>query len=172
MDNIISVCLEENKATLKFPRCNIEAKAYIGKNGLTNNKVEGDGKTPIGEFNLGTLLGMSDVFNKYGLEYNYINENMYWVDDIKSKYYNKLVDISKDVTDWKSGEHLIDYSVQYEYLIEVKTNPLNIPGKGSAIFLHCSTNNPTLGCVSIDKKYMKLIMENIDKDTKIKIYKK
>lgn len=95
---------------------------------------------------------------------------MYWVDDYKSKYYNQLVDIQKVEKDWSSAEHLIDYIEQYEYLIEIKTNPNNIPQEGSAIFLHCTTNNPTAGCISINSQIMKKIIDNISKDTKIIIY--
>ena len=48
----------------------------------------------------------------------------------------------------------------------------NIPEKGSAIFLHCSNNKPTAGCVAIDKESMKEIIENIDEYTIIEIWKK
>lgn len=173
MDNKIYVYItEKSKGILKFPKCNIETNAYIGKNGITQEKKEGDQKTPIGEFELGIILGMnSDEKNNNELKYTQINEEMYWVDDPKSKYYNQLVELSKVEKDWDSSEHLIDYKVQYEYLIEIKTNPNNIPGKGSAIFLHCSNNCPTAGCVAIDKESMKQIVQNINKDTKIKIYK-
>lgn len=98
-----------------------------------------------------------------------ITKDMYWVDDSESRYYNQLVDISKVEKDWNSAEHLIDYPIQYEYLVEIKTNPKNIPGKGSAIFLHCTNNKPTAGCVAINKENMKKIIENISKQTKIKI---
>jgi len=99
-----------------------------------------------------------------------ITKDMYWVDDEKSKYYNQLVDISKIKKDWNSAEHLVDYPIEYEYLIEIKTNPKNIPGKGSAIFLHCTNNKHTSGCIAVDKKAMKKIVENINEDTKIIIY--
>lgn len=172
MNNKINVYINPNgTATLKFPKCNIETNAYIGKNGTTTDKKEGDGKTPIGEFELGLVMGThssQEISNKK-IEYKQINNNMYWVDDSKSKYYNKLVDISKTQKDWESSEHLIDYPVQYEYLIEIKTNPQNIPEKGSAIFLHCENNNATQGCISINKDIMKQIIENIDQHTKIKI---
>lgn len=110
--------------------------------------------------------------NKNGLNYTQINEEMYWVDDCKSKYYNQLVEISKVKKDWDSAEHLIDYKVQYEYLIEIKTNPNNIPGKGSAIFLHCTNNCPTAGCIAVDRESMKTIVQNINKETKIEICRK
>lgn len=96
---------------------------------------------------------------------------MYWVDDSKSKYYNQLVDISKVEKDWNSAEHLIDYQIQYEYLIEIKTNPNNTPEKGSAIFLHCANNKATEGCIAVDTEIMRKIVENIDTYTKIEILK-
>lgn len=171
-NNIYVIPKTKNTGILKFSKCNIETKAYIGINGLTKEKTEGDGKTPIGEFELGIILGTQDIVkNNNGLQYNKINKNMYWVDDSKSKYYNKLVDISKVEKDWASAEHLIDYPVQYEYLVEIKTNPKNIPEDGSAIFLHCEANKPTAGCVAINKQCMKEVIENIDKNTKIVICK-
>ncbi len=97
---------------------------------------------------------------------------MFWVDDSKSKFYNQLVDISKVNKDWNSAEYLIDYPIQYEYLIEIKANPRNIPEKGSAIFLHCTNNEKTAGCVAVDRQIMKKILENIDNKTKIEIIRK
>lgn len=69
--------------------------------------------------------------NINGIKYTQITEDMYFIDDPKSKYYNELVSIKDIEKDWNSAEHLIDYKVQYEYLIEIKTNPENIKGKGS-----------------------------------------
>lgn len=145
-------------------------EAYIGKNGTTKEKEEGDLKTPIGEFELGIILGIHPVEEvNSNLNYGQITEDMYWIDDSKSKFYNQLVNISKVEKDWNSAEHLIDYPIQYEYLVEIKTNPNNIPGKGSAIFLHCDNNKATAGCVATNNKIMKKIIENIDKDTRIEI---
>ncbi len=131
-NNKIKVIIEDNNdAILEFPKCNIKTKAYIGKNGATPKKQEGDGKTPIGEFELGIAMGMhnnQEILNKK-IEYKQITNNMYWVDDSKSKYYNKLVDISQTKKDWESSEYLIDYPLQYEYLVEIKTNPKNEPKK-------------------------------------------
>lgn len=169
IDNKIYVFVtDENMAILRYPQYNIKTTAYIGKNGVTTNKKEGDGKTPLGEFELGITLGKYEKTNNINeINYMQITENLYWVDDIKSKYYNQLVDITKTAKDWNSAEHLIDYPIQYEYLIEIKTNPKNIQSKGSAIFLHCTNNKPTAGCVAIDRNIMKKIIENIDEKTKI-----
>ena len=92
---------------------------------------------------------------------------MHWVDDVNSKFYNQLVDITKVRKDWNSSEHLIEYPKQYEYAIEIKTNLRNIPNKGSAIFLHCSVGKPTAGCVAIDSQYMKLLLEKLQNNAVI-----
>ena len=47
MKNKIYVNVTEfNRGILKFPKCNIEVPVYIGRNGVTKAKREGDGKTP------------------------------------------------------------------------------------------------------------------------------
>lgn len=173
MENKIYVFVSENNiGTLKFPKYNIEANAYIGRNGITNEKKEGDGKTPLGEFELGIVLGTHPIVKlKKAKNYKQINKNMYWVDDLKSKFYNKLIDTLSIKKDWDSAEHLIDYPIEYEYLIEIKSNPKNILGNGSAIFLHCANNKSTAGCVAVDRKIMKKIIDNIDEQTKIVILK-
>ena len=169
--NKIYVLVKEgNKGILKFPKYDIKTTAYIGKNGVTSEKQEGDGKTPLGKFKLGIMLGTHPRPKSANrLKYLQITEDMYWVDDSNSKYYNQLVNISEVEKDWNSAEHLIDYPIQYEYLIEIKTNPNNIPQKGSAIFLHCSNSEPTAGCIAVDRETMKRLIENVNKKTKIEI---
>lgn len=171
-DNKIYVDINNNTAILRFQAYNIETIAYIGKNGATPNKNEGDGKTPLGVFDLGLAIGIhspKEFENKLKIKYIQINDDMYWIDDPKSKYYNTLVELSKVNKDWSTAEHLIDYKKQYEFAIEIKSNPQNIPNKGSAIFLHCIKDYYTNGCIAIDRLVMKKILELIDKNTKIEI---
>ncbi len=146
----------------------MQADAYVGQNGMTKVKKEGDKKTPIGVFNVGLAFGTNEQINCI-LKYININENLYWVDDVNSIYYNRLVDITNVKQDWTTAEHLIDYPVQYEYALEIKTNPQNVKGNGSAIFLHCSNNIPTAGCVAIEKEKMRELLSVIDENTKIEI---
>ncbi len=170
-DNTIYVDIKDvNLAILKYPKKNIEVNAFIGENGSTLKKHEGDNKTPLGTFKLGLILGThnpGEINTK--LKYIQITKDMYWIDDINSKYYNTLVNINDTKCDWNSAEHLIEFPVQYEYIIEIKNNPENIPGKGSAIFLHCSNMISTHGCVAIDSLTMKKIIESINEETKIEI---
>lgn len=176
MQKIIVTQLEnQSKATFQFfnnDKLQINTTAYIGKNGITDNKQEGDGKTPKGTYEFGIAFGTHNKekakVNNF-IKYITINNNLYWVDDCKSKYYNEMVDTTKVKKDWNSAEHLIKYPKQYEYAIEIKTNPRNIPNNGSAIFLHCSAEKPTEGCVAIETKFMKEILKVLTKDAKITI---
>lgn len=164
--------VDESKGILEFFDDNkkiFETEAFLGRNGVTNNKKEGDLKTPIGEFNLGIAFGTHDIQKELQIQYIQINENLYWVDDVNSRYYNQLVDVQKIPKDWESAEHLSDYPRQYEYAIEIKTNPENVPENGSAIFLHCSVQKPTAGCVAINREKMLEILKNLKENALISI---
>ncbi len=177
INTLIFVDTTEERPSLKLINLDnnevlLSSNAFIGRNGVTSNKIEGDGKTPLGTFKLGVVFGIHDkesVELDSSLDYVTINENLYWVDDANSRYYNKLVDISKVIPDWNSAEHLIDYKVEYEYAIEIKVNPESAPLKGSAIFLHCSNNKSTAGCVAIAKKNLIELLKSISNDTIITI---
>lgn len=172
-DNIIYVKVQDlNTAILEFPEHNIKTIAHIGKQGVTEETFEGDEKTPLGEFEFGIALGThseKEMKPKINIDYKQLTETMYWVDDPNSPYYNMLVDTKNTPKNWNSAEHLIDFPIHYEFLVEIKVNPNNIPNKGSAIFLHCNTGEPTLGCVGVSKSIMEKLIQVINKDTKIKI---
>jgi len=149
----------------------VSANGYIGKNGITDNKKEGDGKTPTGLYDLGTAFGIaSNPGTK--LSYRKINNNDYWVDDPNSKYYNTWVDIRNVKKDWNSAEHLYSYKKAYKYgvVINYNMNPI-VSGNGSAIFLHNSTNGPTAGCISIPESSLVSMMKAIKPNAKILIAK-
>ena len=52
----------KNKDTLIFDE--FKFRCSIGKNGITNNKIEGDNCTPIGTFKLGPLYYRKDRNSK------------------------------------------------------------------------------------------------------------
>ena len=59
---------------------------------------------------------------------------------------------------------------KYDYVISFNYNKEKIPNKGSAIFLHLTDNyNPTAGCIALKKKDFEILIQLIDKNTKIKI---
>ena len=157
----------KNKETLIFD--NFSFKCCVGKNGISNNKIEGDKKTPKGLFSLGDLYFRKDKNYKPITQLNIISikKQMGWCNDEKSKKYNKLIKINKKI----KHERMFRRDYKYDYLIPINYNTNNIKkGKGSAIFLHLTKNYiPTDGCIGIKKKHMLILLKLINKKTKIKI---
>ncbi len=140
----------------------------IGKNGITNNKIEGDFKTPKGKFNLG------DLFYKYkkdvkesNLNKKKIKKNMGWCNNINSKNYNKLIKISKN----EKYEKIFRKDYKYDLMIPIEYNFKKvIPNKGSAIFLHITKNyKGTAGCIALSKKDFLIMIKILDKKNQILI---
>lgn len=147
----------------------INSEAHIGKNGLGKQK-EGDLKTPIGSFKFTKYFGVADNPGTK-LPYVKLNEYHYWDGDSNSKKYNQFVD-SREYNDFdkKASEHLISYKTAYKYAMNLNYNEKGEPHKGSAIFLHCYTNNPfTGGCIALPEKNMLKVMKKVNKNCRIVI---
>ena len=158
----------KNKETLKFN--DFSFKCSIGKKGLSKTKLEGDKKTPIGIFSLGNLYYRKDRVSKplTKLRCVEIKKEMGWCDVEKNKkFYNKLVKINKEI----KCERLFRNDYKYDYIIPINYNTKNpMLGKGSAIFLHLTINyKPTLGCIALKKKDFLILLQLINRKTKIKI---
>tara|TARA_B100001175_G_scaffold235489_1_gene201886 strand:+ start:502 stop:993 length:492 start_codon:yes stop_codon:yes gene_type:complete len=157
----------KNKETLIFE--NFTFKCCIGKNGSTNNKIEGDMKTPKGIFSLGKVYYRKDRNIKPTTKLNVIsiNKKMGWCNDITNKNYNKLVKIDKNI----KYEKLFRKDYKYDYILPINYNSKNTKvGKGSAIFIHLSKNyKKTAGCIALNKKDLLILLKLINRKTKIKI---
>ena len=158
----------KNKYTLIFD--DFEFKCCVGKNGFSKNKYEGDKKTPIGKYALGSVYFRKDRKKKpqTKLKVLEIEKNMGWCDDINAKNkYNKLINLKSKL----KCEKLFRKDYKYDFFIPIKYNWKNPKiGKGSAIFIHLTTNyKKTQGCVAIKEKDMLILLKLINKKTKIKI---
>ena len=52
--------------------------------------------------------------------------------------------------------------------MNISYNEKGVPHKGSAIFLHCYTNNPyTGGCVALPEKNMLKVIKKVNKNCRI-----
>ena len=158
----------KNKYTLKIDDFHI--KCSIGKNGLSRHKVEGDEKTPVGQFKLGHLYYRKDRINKpqTSLKKIKIKKSMGWCDDVNfPKKYNKLVKLNKNLR----SEKLKRKDHKYDLFIPIKYNYTKpIVGKGSCIFIHLTKDyKPTAGCIALSKKDFLIILKLIKTNTKIKI---
>ena len=157
----------KNKETLIFD--DFHFKCCIGKNGTTNNKNEGDKKTPKGLFSLGSVYYRKDRNPKplTLLNSKPINKKMGWCNDLRSKKYNKQIKTNKNI----KHEKIYRNDYKYDYVIPINYNTKNIKiGKGSAIFIHLTKNyKGTAGCIALKRKDLLILLKLINRKTKIKI---
>jgi L,D-peptidoglycan transpeptidase YkuD (ErfK/YbiS/YcfS/YnhG family) len=139
------------EVSLKDGRCHTivagdEYKCSIGKHGLTKDKKEGDGKTPIGVFGLRHVLIRTDRVAKNNVKFislpvEELREFDGWCDEPTNPNYNKYVNLSSfDKT--VSHEELYRKDDSYNIIIVVGYNDKPVkPGKGSAIFIRLAEPN-------------------------------
>lgn len=160
-----------------FHRCGrgyvrlFSAPCAMGR-GVTQNKREGDLNTPLGVFKFLCAFG-TDKNPGAKIKYFKLSDTMYWVDDTESKYYNRLVDLSAAERDFKSAEHMTAYPGLYDYGLATSFNKDCIPGRGSAIFMHCieDLRRPTHGCIAVKKPIMREIIKAVTANSVIAVFK-
>jgi L,D-peptidoglycan transpeptidase YkuD (ErfK/YbiS/YcfS/YnhG family) len=149
-----------------------EYKCAIGKNGVVENKIEGDGKTPRGCFEIRKVLFRKDRIEKpqTDLLIEEIQENDGWCDDVNDKNYNQQIKLPYN----SSHEKLWRDDEVYDIVVVLgfNDNPI-VREKGSAIFMHITRGNysPTDSCIAFKKEDLLEILKNCDKNTLISIDK-
>ncbi len=147
----------------------------IGKNGLGWGegihphqigeyvKKEGDQRSPAGVFELDTLFYGLDEKAPDGVTYPYfpLTKLTRCVDDEKSSVYNSILEEDSLKKDWQSAERMGYVAPDYKYVLVVKHNPKQEPGKGSCIFIH-TVNVPTSGCTSMNDEDMLALLRWLD----------
>ena len=93
------------------------------------------------------------------------------MDDPESRFYNRFAENQEAGKDWTSAENLASISPWYDYCLALDYNEEQVPGKGSAIFLHCLTDGDqyTSGCISIPEENMETLLVSIGEHAEIVI---
>lgn len=130
----------------------VDTTGYLGKNGMSNNRTEGDKTTPIGLFQMNTPFGQSQKLEGFPDNYIQVDSGYVWEEDA-----NRL---SRDLS--KAGERVgsAGYAGYYDYVLDAGYNAKGVLKKGSALFLHCegAFKEYTSGCVAIPRDEMIKIM--------------
>ena len=149
---------------------NLKFKCSLGKNGVTQNKVEGDKCTPSGIYRLKQVFYRADRIKKFttNIKKIKIKKNMGWCDDSSSKRYNQLIRVPTKF----SHEKLYRKDGIYDIIVVLNynMNPV-IKKKGSAIFMHIAKKNysKTLGCIGLKKYDLLEILSKVKNNNKVKI---
>ena len=145
-------------------------KCTIGNAGFTNDKQEGDNKTPLGEFQLIELWYRADKLDKptTNLPTRKIEQDDGWCDDVNDDNYNKHIKLPYPA----NHEKLWRDDDIYDLIIVISHNrePI-IKGTGSAIFIHLALPEyqGTEGCIALDRGDMLEILTKLEKGSSIKI---
>tara|TARA_X000000368_G_C22832730_1_gene624069 strand:+ start:45 stop:539 length:495 start_codon:yes stop_codon:yes gene_type:complete len=143
-------------------------KCSIGKGGFSDKKVEGDGCTPVGVYQVTDIFFREDKLKKLATNYNLkkILPSDGWCDDPSSKYYNKKIKFPFT----NSAEQLFRKDDRYDIVCVTNhnQNPI-IPGAGSAIFIHVANEDysQTAGCIALSLKDLTEILSSLTKKTEI-----
>jgi len=144
----------------------------FGESGVKIDKNEGDGATPIGEFQLREVFYRADRFKPGEINTKLplipLQVNDAWCDDVKLKQYNQHVKLPLN----GSYERLWRDDHVYDIIVVIGYNDrLITKGKGSAIFLHIARENfsPTSGCVALKREDLLQVLSHLTPTSKIRI---
>ena len=146
-------------------------RCALGRSGVADNKVEGDGLTPAGEYPLRRLLYRADrlALPRTGLRGRPIGPHDGWCDDPESPSYNRWVRIPNE---WRC-EQLWREDGLYDLVVPIGYNDDPPEGEwGSAIFLHIAKDDysPTQGCVAFKREDLLELVTLIGPGTKINVH--
>lgn len=133
-------------------------KAFLGSQGMGEPK-DNVPRTPQGTFALDKAFGrLANPGTK--MPYTKVDRQDWWDSNMRSPTYNTLVRQPK--SPGGDSENLYDSGPVYDYAVNIAHNPQRTPGKASAMFLHVTNNQPTQGCVAIDKESMRKVLVWLD----------
>lgn len=127
----------------------------VGKQGLAWQKQEGDGRTPIGAFDLGPFFGFDARLVSLKFSYRQLTNQTECIDDPRSHFYNQLIERPQVIPDWQSSEKMHQTEL-YRYGSVIQYNMPATPGQGSCIFMHRWRDNKhgTAGCIALSQSHL------------------
>lgn len=146
-------------------------RGTCGQAGISAEKKEGDKKTPAGLYSFPMAFGLKEDPGSR-IPYRQVQDGDCFVDDVESSYYNQYVNSGEVEADWRSAEILKNQGPCYNYALVLDYNAEHVPGRGSAIFLHCpkvKNDTYTAGCIGIPEEMVKTILTTAGEDAKILI---
>jgi len=140
----------------------------IGRSGLSAQKREGDGATPIGEFPLRRVYYRADRIAKpvTALRADPIGPRDGWCDAPGHTRYNCQVRLPLNA----SAERLRRADPLYDIIVMLGYNDAPVhDGAGSAIFMHVAKANltPTAGCVALARNDLLTLLRMCRPDSRI-----
>ena len=128
--------------------------ARVGRNGLSDERHEGDGTTPTGTFTIGPVMYGNAADPGVSYRYRRLRCGDWWNEDSSSPTYNSFQHVAcgRPPPFGRATSGMWQQPRAYPHLavIEYNMHPV-VPGRGSGIFLHAQTGRATNGCVSLER---------------------
>ena len=173
------VAFERIQGTWK--RTEIGGPANLGRTGLIwgeglhpkqtgRQKQEGDGKSPAGIFGFGMVFGDQPALTTK-MPYQQMTGRHYCIDVATSPLYNQIVDssiVGQAAVSGSTERMRLDLvkldDRQYTKGLVLLSNPQNLAGKGSCIFMHLwpKKGAVTLGCTALDEQVLDALLLWLD----------
>ena len=138
----------------------------IGKGGLTSDKREGDGATPVGTHRIVGMFYRPDRIPCPAAWAKPIGPSDLWSDDVDDIAYNHHVRAPYEF----SHEYLRRADPLYDLVLVMDWNwPISQPGKGSAIFIHQwrRPGYPTEGCIAFSRTDLHWLAARVQPGTQV-----
>lgn len=168
----------ERAPTNAWQSAGVAIPARIGRNGMAwghgefalpphpgwRIKKEGDGCAPAGVFRITQAFGEVPQPDCIKLPYIHCTAHHWGIDDVRSKYYNQIVDDRVVSCDWVGPESMVPRIGCYKLGAVIAHNPHNTPGLGSCIFMHIwqGENVPTAGCTAMSEANLRKVLAWLD----------
>ena len=144
----------------------------IGYGGLARprHRVQGSGTTPLGTVRLISAFGRHPRGDGWDLSYRRIQRGDYWVEDNRSRFYNRYRNKAQGGFRWwlspsavNSSERLLDFPREYEFSVVTSYNyTTQVRHRGAGIFVHVNGDGATAGCVSAPRWFLRGLMARLD----------
>jgi L,D-peptidoglycan transpeptidase YkuD (ErfK/YbiS/YcfS/YnhG family) len=135
--------------------------ARVGRTGISANRREGDGTTPVGTFRIHPTMYGNAPNPGVSFRYRRIRCGDWWDEDPSSPTYNTFQHVACGTRPPFAGnsEGMWQNPTAYPYLAVVEFNmrPV-VPGRGSGIFLHAATGRATNGCISLQRGHLRHVL--------------
>lgn len=145
-------------------------RCALGRGGVKEGKVEGDGATPAGCFPIRKIFYRADIvgMQPFLISAQPIQKGEGWCDDPNDARYNTYI-----ATSYEGNEFFFRNDAVYDIIAVIGYNDAPpIRGKGSAIFMHVAREDysKTEGCIALSRKDLLEILSTCTEKTVVCVH--
>lgn len=166
--NSTKAVLQRYEKAQKWETVGLPIPVMIGRNGLgwmdkEPKKMEGDGRSPAGVFEIDGVFGYDENHDMIKMPYWHADEQLICIDDVTHPRYNQMV--QKDIFPFpQSYENMKRPDEVYRIGAVIGYNRKGEQARGSCIFLHANhaDKRATAGCTAMEPESLEEVIKWFD----------